>query len=124
MKARVKNIICIRCPRGCKVAIKSKNNKIQSITGNACPLGIEYAREEFIDPKRILPTTVKVINGELPLVPVKTEKGIPKDLLFEAMKEIAELEVKAPVKIGQVIIKNLIGTGVRLIATRNINRSN
>jgi len=115
-------IICISCPIGCRMIIQSKDGKIASVTGNACLKGIKYAGEEFINPLRILPTTVKVIGGELPLVSVKTEKAIPKRLLLEAMAEIAEIEVTAPVKIGQVIKDNLVGTGVSLVATRNVER--
>ena len=116
-------IICISCPIGCRMTIQSKDGKITSIIGNACPKGIEYAEEEFINPLRILTTTVKVIGGELPLVSVKTEKAIPKRLLLKAMVEIAKIEVNAPVKIGQVIKDDLMGTGVNLIATRNIKRA-
>ncbi|MEA3454803.1 MAG: DUF1667 domain-containing protein [Candidatus Caldatribacteriota bacterium] len=104
------------------MTIQSKDGKITSIIGNACPKGIKYAEGEFINPRRILPTTVKVIGGEFPLVSVKTEKAIPKRLLLKAMAEIAKIEVKAPVEIGQVIKDDLIGTGVSLVATRNIKR--
>jgi len=117
-------IICISCPIGCRMTIESKDGKIISITGNACPKGIKYAEGEFINPLRILPTTVKVIGGEFPLVSVKTEKAIPRRLLLKAMIEIAEIEVKAPIQIGQVIKDNLIGTGVRLVATRNVKKVN
>ncbi|MBU4227941.1 DUF1667 domain-containing protein [bacterium] len=115
-------IICISCPIGCRMTIQSKNGKITSIIGNACPKGIEYIKEEYFNPLRILTTTVKVIGGELPLVSVKTEKAIPKRLLLKAMVEIAEIEVNAPVKISQVIKDDLMGTGVSLIATRNVKR--
>jgi len=117
-------IICVSCPMGCRMTIQSKDGKIISVTGNTCPKGIKYAEEEFVNPLRILPTIVKVIGGELPLVSVKTEKAIPKKLLLEAMVEIAEIEVNAPVKIGQVIKSDLLGTGVSLVATRNIKRAN
>jgi len=116
-------IICISCPIGCRMTIQSKDGKITSIIGNACPKGIKYAEGEFINPLRILPTTVKVIGGEFPLVSVKTKKAIPKRLLLKAMIEIAEIEVKAPIQIGQVIKDNLIGTGVSLVATRNIKKA-
>ena len=115
-----KEIICISCPKGCRITVQNRGEEIISITGNDCPKGIKYAEGEFINPLRILPTTVKVIGGELPLVSVKTEKAIPKRLLLKAMSEIAEIEVNAPVKIGQVIKGDLIGTGVNLVATRNI----
>jgi len=104
------------------MTIKSKDGKITSIIENDCPKGIKYAEEEFTNPLRILSTTVKVIGGELPLVSVKTEKAIYKKLLLKAMVEIAEIEVKAPVKINQVIKDDLMGTGVSLVATRNIKR--
>jgi CxxC motif-containing protein len=116
-------IICVSCPIGCRMTVQSKDGKITSVTGNTCPKGIKYAEEEFVNPLRILPTTVKVIGGELPLVSVKTEKAISKRLLLKAMVEIAEIEVNAPVKIGQVIKSDLLGTGVSLVATRNIKRA-
>ena len=117
-----KEIVCISCPKGCRITVQNRGEEIISITGNDCPKGIKYAEREFINPLRILPTTVKVIGGEFPLVSVKTEKAIPKRLLLKAMAEIAEIEVKAPVEIGQVIKDDLIGTGVSLVATRNIKR--
>ncbi|MBA7598658.1 hypothetical protein ES703_12656 [subsurface metagenome] len=117
-----KEIICVSCPKGCRITVQNNGEKIISITGNDCLKGIKYAKEEFINPLRILPTTVKVLGGELPLVSVKTEKAIPKRLLLKAMTEIVEIEVKAPVKIGQVIKDDLMGTGVSLVATRNIKR--
>ncbi|HER23489.1 MAG TPA: DUF1667 domain-containing protein [Candidatus Atribacteria bacterium] len=117
-------IVCVNCPLGCRITIQSKDGKIASIGGNACPKGIKYAQEESVNPLRILTTTVKVIDGELPLVSIKTEKAIPKKLLSEAMIEIAKIEVNAPVKIGQVIKDNLIGTGVSLLATREVKKVN
>jgi len=118
-----KEIICVSCPKGCRITVQNRGEEIISITGNDCPKGIKYAEGEFINPLRILPTTVKVIGGELPLVSVKTEKAIPKRLLLKAMVEIAEIEVNAPVKIGQVIKDDLLGTGVSLVGTRNIKRA-
>lgn len=118
-----KEIICVSCPKGCRINVQNNGEKIISITGNDCLKGIKYAEEEFINPLRILPTTVRVIGGELPLVSVKTKKAIPKRLLLKAMTEIAEIEVKAPVKIGQVIKYDLMGTGVSLVATRNIKKA-
>ena len=118
-----KEIICVSCPKGCRITAQNRGEEIISITGNDCPRGIKYTEEEFVNPLRILPTTVKVIGGELPLVSVKTEKAIPKRLLLKAMVEIAEIEVKAPVKIGQIIKDDLMGTGVSLVATRNIKRA-
>ena len=119
-----KEIICVSCPKGCRITVQNRGKEITFITGNDCSKGIKYAEEEFINPLRILPTTVKVISGELPLVSVKTEKAIPKRLLLKAMVEIAKIEVNAPVKIGQVIKDDLMGTGVSLVATRNVKKVN
>jgi len=97
-----KNIICIGCPKGCRIKI-DYNQEISNITGYECQKGKEYAQKEFENPTRILPTTVRVTKGELPLVSVKTEKGIPKNLLLSTMREIAKIEVEAPIRIGQII---------------------
>ncbi len=115
------NIICIGCPKGCRMEINTEDNEIKQISGYSCAIGKKYAREEFFNPTRILPTTVKVVNGELPLVPVKTSKPIPKEVIFKAMQEIATIEVEAPIEIGQVIRRNFMGLEANLVATRNIN---
>jgi CxxC motif-containing protein len=115
-----KIIICTRCPKGCRIKIQAKDGNIISIKGNSCIKGIEYAKDEFTNPKRILTTTVKVIDGEFPLVSVKTEKAIPKEMLLQGMKEISSIKVKAPIRIGEIIKENFIGIGVKIIATRNV----
>ena len=114
------NIICVACPKGCRITVKSENAEIKEITGYTCPKGKDYAKEEFLNPTRILPTTVKVNGGNFPLVSVKTAKPISKKLLMKAMEKTAEVQVQAPVSCGQVIIENLLDTGVDLIATRNV----
>lgn len=117
------SIICVGCPKGCRIKIEDKDGKITDISGHSCEKGKEYAREEFKNPTRILPTTVIVNKGELPLVSVKTAKPIPKKYLLPAMKEIAKARVEAPVNIGDVIIDNILDTGVDIIATNNVNKS-
>ncbi|MGM0420399.1 MAG: DUF1667 domain-containing protein [Bacillota bacterium] len=117
-----RTIICLSCPRGCRVRVKSEGEEITDISGHQCPQGVEYAKNEFLNPTRILPTTVQVANGELDLVPVKTAEPIPKEKIGEAMQELAEIVVEAPVKIGQVIVEDLVGTGVEVVATRSIQR--
>ena len=117
-----KEIVCIACPIGCRITIRAMDKNIISTQGNSCPKGIEYIKEEYFNPLRILTTTVKVIGGESPLVSVKTEKAIPKGLLLKAMFETANIEVEAPLEIGQIIKDNLVGIGVKLIATRSVKR--
>lgn len=118
----IEEIICVSCPKGCRIKVESKNDEIIDIFGFGCKEGKRYAREEFKNPTRILPTTVKVKGGEFPLVSVKTKKGIPKDKLLKAMDVIAEIEVKAPVKIGDIILNDILNTGVELVATRNVEK--
>jgi CxxC motif-containing protein len=99
-------------------------DKDQQITfeGYTCKRGLEYAQQEFYEPKRILTTTMRVENGFLPLVPVRTDKPILRDKLNEAMKAIAEKKIKAPVKMGQILIKNVLNTDANVIASRDLGR--
>ena len=115
-------IICISCPLGCRINVEGTRDEIEKIVNYGCPAGKKYAREEFKNPTRVLPTTVRVRNGEFPLVPVKTAKAIPKKLLIPAMKVIAQQLVEAPVDIGQTIIEDLLDTGISVITTREISR--
>lgn len=117
-----KDIVCTSCPRGCKITVKSSNNEIVEITGYSCDKGEKYARDEYLNPTRILPTTVRVKNGELPLAPVKTASPIPVKLLIPSMKIIAGIEVEAPVKMGQIIMNNIMDTGVELVSTGRVGK--
>lgn len=116
------DIICTGCPKGCRVTVEVENEEIINIEGYECPTGKKYAIDEYKNPTRILPTTIRVKNGEFPLVPVKTAEPIPKSLLIKAMDVIAEREVDTPVEIGDVLIKDILNTGVNVVATRNINK--
>ena len=114
-------IICIGCPKGCSINLEhDDNNNILSISGYGCKNGEEYAKNEFTAPVRIFTSTVKVTGGDLPLVPVKTKDAVPKAMLMECARESCRVEVKAPVKIGDVIKSNFCGTGIDLVAARNI----
>ncbi|MFW5998360.1 MAG: DUF1667 domain-containing protein [Bacillota bacterium] len=117
-----KRIICVACPKGCRIDIQAEDGEIKNISGYSCPKGKDYAREEYLNPTRILPTTVRVKGGNLPLVSVKTEKPIPKSLLKKAVKKTAEIEVEAPVKCGDTIIKNVLDTGINIVATKNVRK--
>lgn len=118
------SIICIGCPKGCKITLTHDDqNQILSVSGYGCKNGEEYAKNEFTAPVRIFTSTVKVFGGELPLVPVKTKNPVPKKMLMECARESCRIEVKAPVKIGDVVKSNLCGTGVDLVAARNIKQA-
>lgn len=113
-------ITCISCPIGCEIELKVVDDEIQNIGGNRCPKGEDYAREEYFNPTRILPTTVRVKNGVLPLVPVKTAEPIPKEKLELAMDKLAKVELEAPIELGDVAIENILGTGVDVVTTRDL----
>lgn len=118
------NLTCVQCPLGCKLKVKMDDaGVVLDILGNRCNRGKEYAMQEVVDPKRVIPTNVKVINGVDELVSVKTTNPVPKRLMWEIMNIIKETEVEAPVKIGQVIIKDILKTGADIVATREVERS-
>lgn len=115
-----RTIVCLSCPKGCRVRVKADGEDIKDISGHECPQGIEYAKNEYLNPTRILPTTVRVKNGQIALVPVKTAAPIPKEKIGEAMQKLSEIEIEAPVELGQVIVENIVDTGVNVVATRSI----
>ena len=115
-------MICIGCPMGCFLTVDHDKAKVRGVSGNRCKVGVEYAEKEISNPERILTTSVKVRNGNLPLVSVRTDKPIPKSRIFEAMNLLANVEVEAPIKIHEPIIQNIFA-GVNIVATKNISRT-
>jgi len=111
-------VTCIICPLSCEIEVEMEGDKIVKITGYKCPRGEEYAREEATCPKRVIMSVVKCVGGDFPTVSVKTDKPIPKEKIFDVMKELSKVEVKAPVEIGDVILENVLGLGVNIVATR------
>ncbi|MFX1502261.1 MAG: DUF1667 domain-containing protein [Promethearchaeota archaeon] len=114
-----KDIRCIVCPTGCLVHVEKVNGEL-IIEGHSCKRGEEYAREEFVAPKRILTTTMRVENGFLPLIPVRSDSPIPKERLEETLKEIAKVITKAPIKMGDILITNVLGLDINIIASRDL----
>ena len=119
MSSKEKKIICIACPQGCEIAVKEENGNL-ILSGYTCKKGEEYALEEYKAPKRILTTTIRVENGLLPLCPVRTTFPIPKDMLFLAMEQISKYKVKAPLIMGQILLENILETGVNIVASRDL----
>jgi len=117
-----KEMICILCPLGCKMQVRPKPGKASelSVRGQKCSLGIDYAYDEYTNPTRTVTSTVVIHNASLPRLPVKTDKPVPRDLVFKVLEEIAGVELTGPVKIGTVIIKELLGTDSNLVATRSL----
>lgn len=116
------NLTCICCPLGCDLRIDKSDNEL-SITGNKCSRGKKYAIEEITAPKRIVTSTVKIANGVYPVLPVKTTAAIPKEKIFTIMHILANVEITAPVYIGDIIVKNIAATGVNIVATKTLEKT-
>jgi len=119
-----KEITCIICPIGCKIEVLTDGNKCKKIEGTRCKRGIEYAKLEALDPRRMLTSSVLVNNGNWPLVSVKTSKPVPKDKIFVVLDEIKKMVVSAPVLCGQILKKDIAKTGIDIKATKTIKSKN
>jgi len=117
-----KEITCIVCPIGCKILVKTDGSNFELIDGNKCKQGINYAKSEALDPRRVLTSSVLVQNSQWPLVSVKTSKPVSKNKIFTVLQEIKNSKVKAPVESGQIIIKNVCNTKIDVIATKRIEK--
>ena len=114
----MKECICIVCPQGCHLQVDEQNN--YRVTGNACPRGEEYGRAELKSPMRTVTSTVRMSCGPHRRCPVKTDRPIPKHLIFDAVALLCNVELQSPVRLGQVVVKNVCGTGANFVATRNL----
>ena len=114
-------LTCIVCPMGCRITVEKVDGRLH-VSGNTCKRGEKYALQESVCPMRTLTTLVRVRGGEGTLCTVKTREAIPKAMLEEALGVVKGVCVDAPVKIGDVVVKNIAGTGVDLVATANRER--
>jgi CxxC motif-containing protein/NADPH-dependent 2,4-dienoyl-CoA reductase/sulfur reductase-like enzyme len=112
----ITELICIVCPKGCHLQVDEKNDF--AVTGNSCDRGIEYGKQEIGNPTRVITSTVCIKGADIARVPVKTDKTIPKGKIFEAMRLLDDLEIEEPVKLGDVIVPNICGTGANFVSTR------
>ncbi len=113
-----REMVCVACPLGCSLNVElDDNGTVLSVTGNTCKRGEKYAVDECTNPVRMLTTTMKLNGGSLPVISVKTSAPIPKDKIFECMKEINKEVVDAPIRMGAVLISNICETGVDIVAT-------
>ena len=119
----IRNLTCISCPMGCQITVEMDGNEVVSVTGNTCKRGDVYARKEVTNPTRIVTSTVRVIGGKADMVSVKTKEDIPKGKIFDCVKSLKGVEVEAPVYIGDVIVPDAAGTGVDIVATKNVERA-
>ena len=114
----MKELICIVCPKGCHLKVDENDN--YSVTGNDCERGAEYGKKELTAPTRVITSTVKVRGGLYSRCPVKTAAPIPKGLIQDAMKLLNNVELQAPVRVGDVVVEDICGTGIPFIAARNL----
>ena len=113
-----KELTCIGCPMGCLLTVTMDHGEVVSVSGNSCKIGDNYARKEVVRPMRIVTSSVPVKGKENARVSVKTASDIPKSAIFDVMRQIHHAQAVAPVKIGDVVIADVAGTGVNVIATK------
>lgn len=119
----IKRLTCIECPKGCVLSVEAENCRVVKITGSECPKGEKYAVSEIENPTRILTSTVLAEGLPLKMIPVRTDRPIPKSDIPKAMREIKKIRVKQFLRMGDIVIRDFLGIGVNLIATRDcINR--
>jgi len=115
----IKKMICIECPQSCALTVDIENCRIVKIDGHKCPKGKEYATTEIENPHRILTGTVLTKDLPLKMIPVRTDKAIPKAKILAAASEMRRIKVTKFYRIGDVVVPNFMGLEVNLIATRN-----
>ena len=112
------NLICITCPKGCHLTVDEEND--YKVTGNGCPRGAEYGRNELLHPVRVITSTVRIDGAAVARLPVKTDRPLPKEKMCDCMQLINGLSAKSPVKVGQVLASNILGTDVNIVATKSL----
>ena len=113
-------MICIGCPLGCHLAVEYHGEESWEITGYDCKKGKNYGQQEVTDPRRMVTTTVAITGARWVRLPVRTEEPVPKGLVVDVCREVHKLEVTAPVRMGDVILDDVLGTGIAMVATRSL----
>ncbi len=117
----LREFTCIICPNGCEIEAEIDDGMVTAVRGATCRRGEEYVRQEVSDPRRTIASSVRLKNGELPLVSVRLDAPIPKGRIFDVMKVIREAELEAPVSIGDIVIENVLGLGANVIVTKHVD---
>ncbi|MBU7013229.1 MAG: DUF1667 domain-containing protein [Theionarchaea archaeon] len=113
---------CIKCPLSCQIELIEDNGTVLEIRGCTCNQGEQYALDEFSNPLRIVTTTVRVTEGILPVVPVRSQAPLPKSLIADCVSVLNTTEVEAPVTCGQIVCSNILDTGIDVVASRDLER--
>jgi len=117
-----RKVTCIVCPLGCEATVTIKNGRVIKVENLECPRGEDYVLKEIEAPKRDFFTTVRIRGARVPVCPIRATQPVTKEKLLDCSKELAKIVVDAPIKIGDVIVENLLGLGIDIIATRNLER--
>ena len=120
--AHVSHYLCIGCPLGCRLEVEEEQGEIVEVRGQSCKKGETFARQEHVDPRRVVTTTVAIEGGLWPRLPVKTQGDVPKGTVVDVCRLLHGLRLEAPVTIGQVIAADVLGTGVDVVASRDLPR--
>ena len=120
--ATERSFICTACPKGCMFKVQMEGQEVVKIEGNTCKLGVGYANAEVTDPRRMVASTVRISHSLHPLMPVYTSAAVPKPKIKEVLKVIREVSLEAPVSMKSVIVENIAGTGINLLASRDMPR--
>jgi CxxC motif-containing protein len=122
MAAEKKHFVCVVCPIGCEIDVVHEDGKIISMEGNKCEKSVEFVSQELIEPMRILTTTVRIQGSRWPVVPVRTDRAVPKRLFPRIMKRLRLVELQAPVNMLDMVLRDILRTGANIIATRTMPR--
>lgn len=115
-----RNLTCIGCPMGCSLTVTMNGAEVVSVTGNTCKHGADYARKEVSNPTRVVTTTVRIAGKKSMMLSVKTSTDIPKEKMFACIRALKSVEATIPIHIGDIILPDAAGTGVDVIATKEI----
>lgn len=118
-----KELVCVNCPMSCHLTVQIEDGAVVSVSGNSCPRGEAYAKKECIRPERILTTTVRINGGIHRVLPVISASEIPLDQIMDAMEVIRKVQINAPVKVDDVIVENILDTGVNIVAARSMDKA-
>lgn len=112
--------ICIACPIGCRLTVEKNGEGEVTVTGNRCPKGEIYGREETLSPKRVVTAVVRTDSKAFPFIPVRTDKSLPRALIPELIRDLTSRLVRLPAARGAVLIENYQGSGVNVVLTRTL----
>jgi CxxC motif-containing protein len=122
MAVEKKHFVCVVCPIGCEIDVVYDGGRIISMEGNKCEKSEEFVSQELIEPMRILTTTVRIQGARWGVIPVRSDKAVPKRLFPHIMKKLRRIKLQAPVSMLDVVVKDIVGTGVNIITTRTMTR--